>query len=113
MRAKERARQAAEAHVLQHLRARGQEVTVYELARELGYPWQRTIKILRCLVARGQVLVSESERKDGNYRVRQDRKYRAGGWLAGALPAWLSPPVHVVPAGRVVKGAGSPWVSAD
>lgn len=105
MGAKEQAkRQAEDTHVLQHLQERGQEVGVYELARELGYPWQRTTKIILRLVAAGQVLVVESERKDSNYRVRQDRKYRAGGWLADSLPAWLSPPVHAVPAGRVVKG---------
>lgn len=104
MRVKERARQAEDAHVLQHLQVRGGEVAVYELSRELGWSWQRTTKIILRLVAAGQVLAVESERKDGNYRVRQDRKYRAGGWLADSLPAWLSPPVHVAPAGRMVKG---------
>lgn len=90
--------------ILAHLEARGVALPVYQIADETGMPWQAVAFAIRRLVAGWQVLVSEEEHMDGNYRVRRVCYYRRNTATAANLPEWLAPRPHPAPGAQLVKG---------
>jgi hypothetical protein len=104
MKRQQAALESAEQAVLDHLRAASLPLTAREVALLLGWPPQRAIWALARLAARGDVTVSEGERKDQCYRVRRFARYRPAMAPRALYPAWMMPrPVLIVKA-RLVRG---------
>lgn len=99
---KEQNQMRARKMVLDHLEKRGGEATVYALATELGWPWQRVAKVLQVLTAHHAVATTEELHKDYAYRVRRVVKYRRDRGLVADPPAWLGLVPQPVLGGRLV-----------
>ena len=95
---------AAESTVLAHLKSAGLPLTAREVALLLGWPPQRAIWALQRLAAKGDVTVSEGERKDQCYRVRRFAKYRPAMAPKALYPAWMMPKATVIVKARLVRG---------
>lgn len=94
----------AEIAVLDRLRGASLALTAREVALMLGWPPQRAIWALHRLAARGEVTVTEGERKDNAYRVRKFARYRPAIAPKALYPAWMMPRVTIEVKGRLVRG---------
>lgn len=94
----------AECAVLDRLRGCDIPLTAREVAMLLGWPPQRVIWALQRLAAKGDVTVTEGERKDNQYRVRRFARYRPANAPKAFYPAWMMPRVTIVVQGRMVRG---------